>query len=326
MLGRWRRSRVAHHDAAAEDHAVAGSTPAPEMQHAVDPAHRPRVSPILGTLQPQHEQLGRTGEQHQPRHSCSAVSGSSSTLPGSLISTSVQNTTCSPISLNVHMKGLLARRAAPRFHFQSHLMAAMQRIDDPVQAGITPDSLCQERRRTMLARARKASELSGAARNGQKRKARSTDTGRRHARERFMKQEAGMELLINIDVDDLEHGIGFYEAGLDWWPGRRPFANSVAEMHGACAPIYLSGQGGRHGYGAGRCAARLRAALDPVHLDSWWKTSKRPSSARSAPAPRSRTSSAAGLRLGPAGPPVRPVRPCIPASSNEARATAPPGA
>lgn len=48
-----------------------------------------------------------------------------------------------------------------------------------------------------------------------------------------------MELLINIDVDDLERGIGFYEAGLGLRLGRRLFDGTVAELHGACAPIYL---------------------------------------------------------------------------------------
>jgi predicted enzyme related to lactoylglutathione lyase len=83
-----------------------------------------------------------------------------------------------------------------------------------------------------------------------------------------MKQEAGMELLINIDVDDLEHGIGFYEAGLGLRLGRRLFDNSVAEMHGACAPIYLLAKE------AGTVAtARADARRDyarhwtPVHLD-----------------------------------------------------------
>ncbi|WP_404991128.1 VOC family protein [Cupriavidus pauculus] len=48
-----------------------------------------------------------------------------------------------------------------------------------------------------------------------------------------------MELLINIDVDDLERGIGFYEAGLGLRLHRKLFDGTVAEMHGACAPIYL---------------------------------------------------------------------------------------
>ena len=48
-----------------------------------------------------------------------------------------------------------------------------------------------------------------------------------------------MQLIVNIDVDDLEQAIGFYEAALGLRVGRRLFGGSVAEMTGAAAPIHL---------------------------------------------------------------------------------------
>ena len=48
-----------------------------------------------------------------------------------------------------------------------------------------------------------------------------------------------MNLLINIDVDDLEKGIGFYQNALGLRLGRRLFDGTVAEMSGASSNIYL---------------------------------------------------------------------------------------
>lgn len=48
-----------------------------------------------------------------------------------------------------------------------------------------------------------------------------------------------MQLLINIDVDDLAHGIRFYQHGLGLRLARKLFDGSVAEMLGGGAPIYL---------------------------------------------------------------------------------------
>ncbi len=81
-----------------------------------------------------------------------------------------------------------------------------------------------------------------------------------------------MELLINIDVDDLARGIGFYEAGLGLRLNRTLFDGTVAEMHGACAPVYLLAK-------PPGTAATTRASIQtilrrdyarhwtPVHLD-----------------------------------------------------------
>lgn len=77
-----------------------------------------------------------------------------------------------------------------------------------------------------------------------------------------------MELLINIDVDDLERGVDFYAAALGLRPGRRLFDNTVAEMLGACAPIYLLAKA-PGSLATARADARRNYARHwtPVHLD-----------------------------------------------------------
>lgn len=47
------------------------------------------------------------------------------------------------------------------------------------------------------------------------------------------------DLLVNIDVDNLERAIAFYEAALGLRLRRRLFEGSVAEMEGASSPVYL---------------------------------------------------------------------------------------
>ncbi len=47
-----------------------------------------------------------------------------------------------------------------------------------------------------------------------------------------------MNFLVNLDVDDLAKGIGFYSAACGLKVGRR-FGSFGAEMLGASAPIYL---------------------------------------------------------------------------------------
>ncbi|MDW3681870.1 VOC family protein [Cupriavidus sp. CV2] len=77
-----------------------------------------------------------------------------------------------------------------------------------------------------------------------------------------------MQLLINIDVDDLAHGIGFYQHGLGLRLARKLFDGSVAEMLGGSAPIYLlaKAQGTRPSTRAdGR--RDYRRHWTPVHLD-----------------------------------------------------------
>lgn len=48
-----------------------------------------------------------------------------------------------------------------------------------------------------------------------------------------------MQLIVNIDVDDLEKAIAFYENALGLRLGRRLFDGSVAEMLGATSTIHL---------------------------------------------------------------------------------------
>ena len=48
-----------------------------------------------------------------------------------------------------------------------------------------------------------------------------------------------MELLVNIDVDDIEKAIAFYENALGLRLGRRLFGGSVVEMLGASSKIHL---------------------------------------------------------------------------------------
>jgi predicted enzyme related to lactoylglutathione lyase len=48
-----------------------------------------------------------------------------------------------------------------------------------------------------------------------------------------------VNLLVNIDVDDLEKGITFYQSALGLRLGRRLFGGTVAEMVGASSNVYL---------------------------------------------------------------------------------------
>ena len=48
-----------------------------------------------------------------------------------------------------------------------------------------------------------------------------------------------MNLVINIDVDDLEKGIAFYQSAFGLSLRRRLFDGTVAEMTGASSSVYL---------------------------------------------------------------------------------------
>ena len=77
-----------------------------------------------------------------------------------------------------------------------------------------------------------------------------------------------MRLLVNIDVDDLDAGIAFYELGLGLQLSRRLFDGSVAEMAGGESSIYLiahaAGSAAVPGTAINRCYSRH---WTPVHLD-----------------------------------------------------------
>jgi predicted enzyme related to lactoylglutathione lyase len=48
-----------------------------------------------------------------------------------------------------------------------------------------------------------------------------------------------VKLLVNIDVDDLEKGITFYQSALGLRLGRRLFDGTVAEIVGVSSTVYL---------------------------------------------------------------------------------------
>lgn len=77
-----------------------------------------------------------------------------------------------------------------------------------------------------------------------------------------------MELLINVDVDDLEAAIAFYQRGIGLRIGRRLFEGTVVEMLGASSPIYLMEK--KPGTSASAYTSQLRnygRHWTPVHLD-----------------------------------------------------------
>jgi len=63
--------------------------------------------------------------------------------------------------------------------------------------------------------------------------------------------------ILNLDVDDLERGIAFYEQGLGLRLGRRILDGTVAEMVGGPCPIQLQAKPGRD----------YRRHWTPLHLD-----------------------------------------------------------
>lgn len=77
-----------------------------------------------------------------------------------------------------------------------------------------------------------------------------------------------MRLLVNVDVDDLEKAIAFYEAALPLTCARRLFAGTVGELLGASSRIYLlqKASGSRAAPGQ-RVRRSYRRHWTPVHLD-----------------------------------------------------------
>ncbi len=77
-----------------------------------------------------------------------------------------------------------------------------------------------------------------------------------------------MKLLVNIDVDDLEKAIAFYQSAFDLRLGRRLFGSTVAEMTGASSIVYLltkpSGSSASSHFSLPR---DYRRHWTPVHLD-----------------------------------------------------------
>lgn len=77
-----------------------------------------------------------------------------------------------------------------------------------------------------------------------------------------------MELLVNIDVDNVDGAIQFYERAVGLRLGRRLFEGTVAEMLGATSPLYLMTK--QAGSSPSARTAQLRdyqRHWTPVHLD-----------------------------------------------------------
>jgi predicted enzyme related to lactoylglutathione lyase len=77
-----------------------------------------------------------------------------------------------------------------------------------------------------------------------------------------------MEIIVNIDVDDLERAVSFYEEALGLRAGRRLFDGAVAEMLGATVPVYLlAKKAGTQAVPADAATRDYRRHWTPVHLD-----------------------------------------------------------
>jgi lactoylglutathione lyase len=76
-----------------------------------------------------------------------------------------------------------------------------------------------------------------------------------------------MDLLVNIDVDDLEKAVSFYESGLGLTPGRR-LGGQAREMLGASSPVYLlQNRAGSPPFEAATAGRQYGRHWTPVHLD-----------------------------------------------------------
>ena len=77
-----------------------------------------------------------------------------------------------------------------------------------------------------------------------------------------------MDTLINIDVPNLDQAIRFYEEAVGLRLNRRLFGNTVAEMIGAPAPIYLiTRPEGSFPTPSPGLARAYKRHWTPVHLD-----------------------------------------------------------
>jgi predicted enzyme related to lactoylglutathione lyase len=77
-----------------------------------------------------------------------------------------------------------------------------------------------------------------------------------------------MQILVNVDVDDIERAIEFYQAAFDLHLERRLFAGSVAEMVGASSRIYLlTKAAGTLPWRTASSTRDYRRHWTPVHLD-----------------------------------------------------------
>lgn len=79
---------------------------------------------------------------------------------------------------------------------------------------------------------------------------------------------APLSMLINVDVEDLDAGIRFYEQAVGLKLRRRLFEGTVAELDGASSPIYLLQKAEGSSPSADAHQVRTyRRHWTPVHLD-----------------------------------------------------------
>jgi predicted enzyme related to lactoylglutathione lyase len=77
-----------------------------------------------------------------------------------------------------------------------------------------------------------------------------------------------VKLLINIDVDDLEKGVAFYQSAFGLNLSRRLFDGTVAEMTGTSSSVYLlSKPSGSSASPQVSLPRDYRRHWTPVHLD-----------------------------------------------------------
>lgn len=77
-----------------------------------------------------------------------------------------------------------------------------------------------------------------------------------------------MQVLVNIDVDDLEKAVEFYQAALPLQLARRLFGATVAELLGASSRIYLlEKRPGSSATSQGHARRCYQRHWTPVHLD-----------------------------------------------------------
>ena len=75
-------------------------------------------------------------------------------------------------------------------------------------------------------------------------------------------------MLVNVDVEDLDAAVAFYEKGLGLVLHRKRFGGSVAEMRGTASPLYLLQKAGGSSPSAATSQLRdYRRHWTPVHLD-----------------------------------------------------------
>ena len=82
------------------------------------------------------------------------------------------------------------------------------------------------------------------------------------------REDATVELMVNIDVEHLESAIRFYQEAVGMRLKRRLFDDTVAELSGAAAPVFLlqKAAGSRPSPSVAE-ARSYRRHWTPVHLD-----------------------------------------------------------